>query len=85
MLRGYCSHHIRSSGSQNGSKLIVLDNQSHVWVYPTPMMSHGVWKASQILEIDLCLSTKNRFKKRYFTWNVGTLTGRSRELANNKK
>jgi len=42
---------------------------------------NSVGKASQILEIDPCLSTKNRFKVRYGTWNVGTLKGRYRELA----
>jgi len=42
---------------------------------------NGARKASQISKVDLCLSTKNRFKVRYGTWNVGTLTGRFRKLA----
>lgn len=42
---------------------------------------NGVGKVSQISEVDPCLSTKNRFKVRYGMWNVGTLTGRFRELA----
>ena len=41
----------------------------------------GVGKAPKCFGLDSHLSTQDRFKVRVGTWNVGTLTGRSRELA----
>jgi len=42
---------------------------------------NGVGKSSQISVVDPYLSAKKKIKVRYGRWNVGTLTGRSRELA----
>lgn len=40
---------------------------------------YGIGRTSKGFKLDLRLSTQDRFKTRIGMWNVGTLTGRSRE------